>query len=78
MSKKIENPALQALIYFVAILIASLIIWPLLDLLICGVFTHSEFHYAISDYIVEPLIFSVIFTLLFYVPPIVKAHKKKK
>ena len=78
MSKKIENPALQALIYFVAILIASIIIWPLLDLLICAVFTHSDFHYTFSDYIVEPLIFSVIFTLIFYIPPIIKSRKKKK
>lgn len=78
MSKKIENPALQALIYFVAILIASLIIWPLLDLLICTVITHSEFHYTFNDYIIEPLIFSVIFTLIFYIPPIIKSRKKKK
>ena len=78
MSKKIENPALQALIYFAITLIISLILWPLLDLLICAVFTHSSFHYNFNDYVIEPLIFSVIFTLIFYIPPIFKARKKKK
>ena len=78
MSKKIENPSMQAVIYFVAVLILSLILWPLLDLFWCSVLIHTEFHYDPKDYIIEPLVFAVFMTAVFYIPQIVKYNKSKK
>ena len=78
MSKKIENPTTQAVIYFVAVFIISLILWPLLDSFWSGVITHTEFAYNPKEYIVEPLVFAFIMTLIFYVPIIVKHNKVLK
>ena len=49
--------------------IFGFIIYPLLDYLICNFITHTNFLYTIQDYIIRPLefgmIFSVIYCLLF-------------
>ena len=78
MSKTINNLAIQALVFFILTIIISLILWPLLDLLLCAFLTHSDFHYSFNNHILEPLIFSTIFTLVFYVPPIFKSRKSPK
>ena len=78
MSKTIENTKIQALIYFVTVLIICFILWPLLDMFWCAVITHSEFSYNPSDYLIEPIIFSVLMTLFFYLPVMTRARKNGK
>ena len=76
MSKTVEDPKKQAILYFIAVLIFSFILWPLLDLFWCAVITHSEFKYNPSDYIIEPIIFSVIATLFFFLPLVIRKKNK--
>ena len=76
MSKSIEDPKKQAIIYFVAVLIISFILWPLLDMFWCAIITHTEFKYNPSDYIIEPIVFSVVATLFFFLPLIVRKKNK--
>jgi uncharacterized membrane protein len=78
MSKKIENVKTQAIIYFVSVFIASLVLFPLLDLFWTNVITHSEFQYNANEYIIQPLIFSVIITLVLYVPLVTRHNKNAK
>ena len=78
MDKKNENPKTQAVIFFFTTAVISFILWPLLDLFWRTVITHSPFNYTFQDYILEPLIFTAVITLVFYVPPIIKARKSSK
>ena len=68
MLKKIENTSVTYLmILIVAIAIGGMIIWPLLDLLIAAVFTHSEFEYSVVKYVTEPIVFGGILGTVFWV-----------
>lgn len=79
MSKAIDNPKIQTLIFFATILILSLILWPLLDFLSCLIFTHSAFAYSVKDHLLEPVLFSALMTLVFFiVPNFRKARATKK
>ena len=60
---------------FVCLVVAAIIIWPLLDMLICAVFTHSEFAYSVPQHILEPILFAAIFTLIDFV--VFKCQEKK-
>ena len=62
--KKGSIPALFA--EMVALTIAGMIVWPLLDMFFCAVFTHSEFKYSVSDHIIEPIIFGIIGGIIFW------------
>ena len=52
-----------------------MVIWPLMDLFWAGVITHTEFHYTVKDYIIEPLAFAVLLTPVFFC---FKAFAKEK
>ena len=75
MAKKIGNKYLQILVFWAISAVAAMIIWPLLDLFWAGVITHSEFHYTVQDYVIEPLAFAVLITLVFFC---FKAFAKEK
>lgn len=62
-------------IEFVCLFVAAIIIWPLLDMFISAVFTHSEFTYSVFQHILEPALFAVIFTIIDFV--IYKCQEKK-
>lgn len=74
--KKIESTSVQYLILqSVAIAVAGMIIWPLFDLFWCGVITHSEFVYSVTEHIIEPIVFGCIMGLVFWVIDKKKAKK---
>ena len=66
MAKKIQNKYLQIFLFWLAAAIFAMIIWPLMDLFWAAVITHTEFVYTIKDYILEPLAFAVLLTLVFF------------
>jgi len=79
MSKAIDDPKIQTLVFFVAILVLSLALWPLIDFLSSLIFTHSGFSYSVRDHILEPILFSALMTLIFFVVPnFRKARAAKK
>ena len=46
----------------IAIGIAGMIIWPLLDLLFSKTIENKEFVWSVKDHIIEPLVFALIIT----------------
>ena len=78
---KIKKGSVPALfIEIAALIVAALIIWPLLDMFFCAVFTHSEFHYSVTEHLVEPIIFGIIGGFIFWIfdrISIKKASSKK-
>ena len=75
-----KNRVKSSILTAVATYIAAIIIWPLLDLLWAKVITHSEFEYTVQSYILDPIIFALIFGLItFFVwKPETKLEKKSK
>ena len=66
MAKKIQNKFLRIFIFWLIAAVFAMIIWPLMDLFWAGVITHTEFHYTVKDYIIEPLAFAALLTLIFF------------
>lgn len=63
---KIKNKYLKILLFWLAAAIFAMIIWPLMDLFWAVVITHTEFVYTVKDYVLEPLAFAVLLTLVFF------------
>ena len=79
MSKTIDDPKIQTLVFFGAILVLSLALWPLIDFLSSLIFTHSNFTYSVKDHVLEPILFSALMTLIFFIiPNFRKARAAKK
>ena len=66
---------LFALIFVISIF--GIILYPLYDLIIFKLITHSNFSYSIEKYIVEPLIVGFILGTLFFISDLKKLSKKR-
>ena len=75
-----KNRIKSTLAMALATFVAAMIIWPLLDLLWTKVISHSDFTYTLSDYVLQPAIFAVIFGIITYIcwKPETKLEKKNK
>ncbi|MBQ1528080.1 hypothetical protein IIZ77_00325 [Candidatus Saccharibacteria bacterium] len=75
-----KNRIKSSLITALTTFVAAMIIWPLLDLLWTKVISHSDFNYTLSDYVLEPAIFAVIFGIITYIfwKPTTKLEQKDK
>ena len=75
-----KNRITSSIILAVSAFIAAMIIWPLFDLFWAKVITHSDFAYAIIDYVIEPAIFGVIIGIISFITwkPETKIEKKAK
>ena len=60
MLKGIDNPVLRFIVTFIAYAVVCLIVWTLLDLII----SHKTFTFSVSETIVKPAIWSLIFTII--------------
>ena len=64
---KIERNSIKYLfLEIIAISIAGIILWPLLDLLYRSFITHSPFNYSVFEYVVEPIIFGCFAGTVFW------------
>lgn len=76
---KIEKGSVKALfIEMFGIAVAGIILWPILDMLYCAIFTHSEFVYSVNGHIVQPIIFGCVAGLIFWVIDRISMKKNKK
>ena len=65
--KKIERGSIKYLIILIiSTFLFAIIIYPLVDLICCEFFTKKEFIYSIEDYIIQPLIFSLVFGVTYW------------
>ena len=66
--KSIEKGSIKYLVLLIiSVSLFSLVLYPLLDLLFCKFITNSTFKYSVIDHIVEPIIFSIIFSLTVFI-----------
>ena len=79
MAEEIEKGSFKHLIVQIVIMtVLAMILWPIFDLLVCLLFTHSPFAYSPMEHIVKPIIFGVVIGLLFWLPDRAKAGKAGK
>ena len=56
--------------YLIALIVTTalfgMIIYPLLDFIICKFFTHSEFKYLVFNHIVQPVLFGCIYGVTYW------------
>lgn len=75
--KKIEKNSIKYLIIqTLAIIIFAIIIYPLIDLALCKLITHTEFVYSVNEHIIEPIIYGTILGIVFFMIDR-KANSKK-
>ena len=65
------------LVQFIAVFIACIILWPIFDIIYNAVFTHSAFIYTAHQYILQPLIFAIIFAIISYLIDLIRFKIKK-
>lgn len=65
------------LVQFLAVFIAAIILWPIFDIIYNAVFTHTAFVYTAHQYILQPLIFAIIFTIISYLIDFIRFKIKK-
>ena len=64
MKKIKENRVLYIIVNGMATGLAGVIIWPLLDLILCKFITRSPFIYSVHEHIIQPIIFGFIVSLI--------------
>lgn len=64
-------------IQFIAIFIAAVVLWPIFDIIYNAVFTHSAFVYTAHQYILQPLIFAIIFAIISYLIDLIRFKIKQ-
>ena len=73
--KKIERDSILYLVLqSLTTAIMGIIIWPLFDLILCKFITNSKFVYSIHNHIIQPIIFGIIISIVFWVS---EKHSKK-
>ena len=60
MKKDDINILLYLCIQIVVNTVIAMIVWPILDIIICNVFTHSQFIYSVNQHIIQPIVFGLI------------------
>ena len=72
--KNLERGTIKYLIVLIIVVsIAGMITYPVLDLIYNKFITNNKFVYSVYDYIVQPIIFGVVFGITFWV-----VDKKRK
>lgn len=66
--KKIERGSVKHLILLVVLtIVVALIIYPLIDYIICKLFTKTVFIYTIKSHVVKPIIWGIFLALLTWI-----------
>ena len=65
--KKIERGTIKYLIVlFVLVSLCSMIVYPLFDLVYYRILTNSTFVYSFQRHIIQPIIFSCVYSITFW------------
>lgn len=65
LEKMENNKILYCLVYSIMTAIIGLIVWPLLDLIVCKFITNSSFIYSVHQHIIQPVVFGIIMGIMF-------------
>ena len=65
--KNIERGSIKYLvILIIAVAVCGVILYPLFDLILCKIITHTDFIYSIHSHIIQPILFAFIFGTTFW------------
>lgn len=64
--KKIKEKNKYIFAYGISFVLAGIVLYPLLDVILCKFITHSEFVYSFYEHVVKPVSFGIIMTLFLY------------
>ena len=65
--KKIERGSVKYLIALIlAVAVCGVILYPLFDFILCKFITNSNFEYSIHQHIIQPVIFALVYGLVFW------------
>ena len=70
-----KSKILYFLVYLIVFIVVAILLWPLFDLIVCNVFTHSEFVWTVQEHIIQPIVFGVIITIIEF---LYRLYKDKK
>ena len=67
MKKLKKNKVLYIIVFGLIVGVVGMIIYPILDLIICKFFTNTKFVWSVYNYIIEPFGFGMIFSIVYCV-----------
>ena len=77
--KKIERGSTKYFIMLaVATAVCGVIIYPILDLIVCKLITNSQFEYSVVDHVIEPIIFGIVFGTSYWAGTKISSKSNKK
>lgn len=66
--KNIERGSIKHLLVLIIVTaLCGMAFYPLLDLIVCKLFTHSDFAYSVYNHLIQPIIFSIVFGTTFWI-----------
>ena len=77
MSKIDKTSVVYILLEAVAVSVAGIILWPILDLLYHNIITHSDFNYSVFEHIVGPIVFGCFWGIISWINAILKSKRGK-
>ena len=65
--KNIERGTIKYLVVLIVVVaVCGMILYPLFDLIFCKFITKSIFEYSIYKYMIQPILFALIFGITFW------------
>lgn len=65
--KNIERGTIKYLVLLIIFTsICGMVLYPLFDFLLCTFITNSKFVYSFHEYIIQPILFAFLFSLVFW------------
>ena len=65
MEKLKKNKFLYIIVFGLIVGVVGMIIYPIFDLIICKIFTNTKFVWNVYNYIIKPLEFGMIFSIVY-------------
>ena len=67
MMKNIERGSIKYLFaLIITVAICGMILYPIFDLLLCKFITNSNFEYSIHQHIIQPVIFAIVYGIVYW------------
>ena len=65
--KNIKRGSIKYLIVLiVAVIVFGVILYPLFDFILCKFITNSKFEYSIHQHIIQPVLFALIYGIVYW------------
>lgn len=65
MEKLKKNKLLYIIVFGLIVGVVGMIIYPIFDLIICKFFTNTKFVWSVYNYIINPLEFGMVFSIVY-------------